>query len=293
MMPACTGPTGTWNTPSPVTGRNGWKSPGTRGTSRVVREILAKRPRTVRPVVVERDARRVRMALGHEAEEVHDLAFEPVRRRMFRRDRRERRRRRIDRRHDVQKRLAGAATTTRGAATKAARRLPLVAREQRHQPSVETQARRDRRAPAARPPSASSDQLSSAQLADRAVGDAERGRHGCDDRRHDAPHDDLRRRANERHQRSGQVERGHDRERSRPRWPWPCRDRSVPAADCAGPRDRAAVQARGVPPDTRSRRKSTTSAARKTDVAVTCEPREPGPENRHLAEEQAEGRRAR
>ena len=57
----------------------------------VVREVLAKRPGPLGPVVMEGDPRRVRMALRNEAEEIHDLAFEPVGHRIFRGDRRIRR----------------------------------------------------------------------------------------------------------------------------------------------------------------------------------------------------------
>ena len=69
----------------------------------IVRKVLAERPRSIRPVVVKRDTCRIRMALGDEAEEIHDLAFEPVRRRILRGDRRVGRRGRVDRRGDMEK----------------------------------------------------------------------------------------------------------------------------------------------------------------------------------------------
>ena len=63
MMPACTGPTGIWKTPSPVTGRKGWECPPRAARARG-REVLPQGPRALGPVVVQRDARRVGMALG-------------------------------------------------------------------------------------------------------------------------------------------------------------------------------------------------------------------------------------
>ena len=54
----------------------------------VVREVLAKRPGPIGPVVMEGDTGRIRMALRNKAEEIHDLAFEPVGHRILRGDRR-------------------------------------------------------------------------------------------------------------------------------------------------------------------------------------------------------------
>ena len=54
----------------------------------IIRKVLAERPRAVRPIVMQRDTCWIRMALRNEAEQIHDLTFEPVRRRILRRDRR-------------------------------------------------------------------------------------------------------------------------------------------------------------------------------------------------------------
>src|SRR5206468_449275 len=48
----------------------------------VVVEVLAKRPRALRPIVMKCHTRRVGVPLGCQAKEIHDFAFEPVRRRM-------------------------------------------------------------------------------------------------------------------------------------------------------------------------------------------------------------------
>jgi hypothetical protein len=72
--------------------------------SRVVWEVLAKRPGLVRPVVMQRDALHIGMARGNEAKEVHRLALEPVRRRVLRCNRRECGLAWIHRRHDVKER---------------------------------------------------------------------------------------------------------------------------------------------------------------------------------------------
>ena len=95
----------------------------------IIRKVLAERPRSVRPIVMKRDTCRIRMALGDEAEEIHDLAFEPVRRRMLRRDRRVGGRRRINRRRDVKK---GPVARQRPEMVhdEAAGRMALVTREQ-------------------------------------------------------------------------------------------------------------------------------------------------------------------
>src|SRR5690606_1643468 len=68
----------------------------------VVREVLAERPRPIRPIVMVSDARRVRMAVRNETEEIHDLAFEPVGDGILRGDRRERRLGRRHGRHEPQ-----------------------------------------------------------------------------------------------------------------------------------------------------------------------------------------------
>ena len=99
---------------------------------RVGREVLAKRPRAVGPVIVKSDAHGVRMAFGNHPEEIHHLSLEPVGRRILRCDGRERRRGRIDRRDDAQE---GPQSRQRPDVMQeeAARRAPLVAREQRRQ----------------------------------------------------------------------------------------------------------------------------------------------------------------
>jgi hypothetical protein len=102
----------------------------------VVGKILAQRPRAIRPIVVERDPRRIGMTDRDEAEEIHDLALEPVRRRILRRDRRVRGRCRIDRRKDAKKR-AVARQRPEVMQDETAGRNPLIAREQRHQPSIQ------------------------------------------------------------------------------------------------------------------------------------------------------------
>src|SRR6266511_2368073 len=65
-------------------------------------KILPKCPGPVRPVVMQRYARWVRMPHGNEAEEVHDLTFEPVPGGMAGCDGWKRWRRRVDGRHDTQ-----------------------------------------------------------------------------------------------------------------------------------------------------------------------------------------------
>src|SRR4030095_9566021 len=53
----------------------------------VAREVLAKGPEPLGPIVMESDAHRVRMTFWHESEQVHDFTFKPVRHWIFRRDR--------------------------------------------------------------------------------------------------------------------------------------------------------------------------------------------------------------
>src|SRR5712664_887949 len=102
----------------------------------VVREILAQRPRAVRPIIVKRDARRVRMALGRKAEEIHDLTLEPVRRGIFRRNGRVGGLDGIDRCSDMEKR-SQARQEPHVMHEEPSRDAPLVAREQRHEPCVQ------------------------------------------------------------------------------------------------------------------------------------------------------------
>ena len=76
-MPAWTGPTGTWNTPSPSTRRNLWRDAGERGQLGAGIEILAQGP-DFGPVVVENAAVWIGMADELDAEQILDFALLPV-----------------------------------------------------------------------------------------------------------------------------------------------------------------------------------------------------------------------
>ena len=77
MMPAWTGPTGTWNTPSPSTSRNLCRTPVNGGSFGAQVEVLAQRI-NFRPVVVQHAAARVGMAEQPDAEQILDFALLPV-----------------------------------------------------------------------------------------------------------------------------------------------------------------------------------------------------------------------
>ena len=103
----------------------------------VVREVLAKRPGPIGPVVMEGDTRRVRMALRNKAEEIHDLAFEPVGHRILRGDRRIRR---FSRKHGRREPQEGpeARQEPQMVQEKSPADIALVAREEGEEPSAQT-----------------------------------------------------------------------------------------------------------------------------------------------------------
>ncbi len=221
--------------------------PGDARHDAVVGKVLAERPRAVRPVVVKRDARRIRMALGHEAEEVHDLAFEPVRRRILRRDRRVRRAwpDRSAPRGEERSACRGSdqtwCTTKRPVAWRSS-----LAKSDISRPS---ETRATTRSASAGSAAALGLERQFARRAARGPRHRRRRARPTRWRRPTscAPPHDLRRRVNQRQQRRGQVERGHDRHDRRDDRRGQCRDRSAPAAARAGRSDRAAGRARGVP----------------------------------------------
>ena len=77
MMPACTGPTGTWNTPSPSTVAEFVALALKRRQFGAQVEVFAQRI-DFRPVVVQRAAARIGMADQFQAEQVLDFALLPV-----------------------------------------------------------------------------------------------------------------------------------------------------------------------------------------------------------------------
>ena len=156
---------------------------GARGTGAVGREVLSERPRAVGPVVVERDARRVGVAVGRQAEEVHDLPFEPVRRRVLRAI--EGKTAQRDRLAPTpQERLRRGSDQT-WCRQNAPVRSRVVGREQRHQPRVEALADRvGQRGKRVRHRVHAS---SSGRRSRTAPAAPERGRTAAASRRHDAP----------------------------------------------------------------------------------------------------------
>ena len=254
MMPACTGPDRHLEHALAGHRPERMEVPGDARHDAIVGKVLAERPRAVRPIVVKRDARRIRMALGDEAEEIHDLAFEPVRRRILRRDRRDTTAwpDRPAPRCGETSRCCGSDQTWCRTKRPVAWRSSL--REQRHQPSTQVahDAIGQRRQRGRRRPRAISSP--GTQLADGPIGDAERRSDGRSCRMSCAPPHDLRRGVDQRQQRRGQVERGHDRHDRRD-------DRRGHAEiEALGQRHapirsgRAAGRARSGRPDTRSRR---------------------------------------
>ena len=103
----------------------------------VVREVLAKRPGPIGPVVMESDTGRVRMALRNKAEEIHNLAFEPVGHRVLRGDRRIRR---LSRNHGRREPQEGpeARQEPQMVQEKSPADIALVAREEGQEPSAQS-----------------------------------------------------------------------------------------------------------------------------------------------------------
>ena len=208
MMPACTGPTGTWNTPSPVTGRNGWKSPATRGTALSAGKSL----RSAHAPSGQSSWSATRAGFGWPSGTRPKKSM-TSRSNQFaagccRRDRRIRGRGRIDRRRDSAGTSASRGSDQTWCSDESGRRRP--ARRSRRATAAARPGRgdADRRAPAAPPRRSRA----------RARPDAARGRPApaaperrCDTsshgRRHASPPHDVRRRTDQRHQRPGQVER--------------------------------------------------------------------------------------
>lgn len=103
--PRVNGAHGNLKDPFPGHGTEGMELALHAGDPAVVREVLVQRPGPLGPVVVEGHAHGVRVPFWRQAEEVHDLAFEPVRHRMLRGDRRETRLRGVHARVDAQEGL--------------------------------------------------------------------------------------------------------------------------------------------------------------------------------------------